>query len=289
MKKLNDVRPEHIQKLYNDMAKEEYSNATLELVRVVLGGMFKQAVKNGLLTKDPVTATTLPRKKEKKVVKVLSGDDQDKILKYVKGTDNETLFVLCFSTGIRVGELTALTWDDIDLKGGNLSVNKTLLYHGKDNYVLNDPKTLSGIREIPLFPKVTKLLKKHKVEQAKQRLALGEKWQPVIKNLVFTSEFGEPLRRKRIDSMIASIVNSINEDEAQKAVEEKRQPVFMEAFTPHTMRHSFATRALENGMPPKVVQEILGHSSIAMTLDLYTHVLPKTKKEEMKKMEYLFN
>jgi len=288
-KKLNDVRPEHIQKLYNDMAKEEYSNATIELVGVVIGGMFKQAVKNGLLIKNPVGATTMPKKKEKKVIKVLSGDEQDKVLGYVKGTDKEALFVLCFSTGIRVGELAALTWNDIDFKNGNLSINKTLSYRGKDNYVLNGPKTLSGIREIPIFPNVVKLLKKHKVEQARQRLALGDKWQPVIENLVFTNDFGEPLRRRRVDSMITTVVNSINKDEAREAAEEKREPVFMKDFTPHTMRHSFATRALENGMPPKVVQEILGHSNIAMTLDLYTHVLPKTKKEEMKKMEYLFS
>ena len=80
---------------------------------------------------------------------------------------------------------------------------------------------------------------------------------------------------------LKKIVTEINEREKEAVAKEKRQPVIFEPISPHTLRHSFATRAFEKGMKPKTVQEILGHSSLNMTMDLYTHVTESTKAEEM--------
>lgn len=87
---------------------------------------------------------------------------------------------------------------------------------------------------------------------------------------------------------IDRIIEVINHDERMAAEKERRRPVVFEHFSSHTMRHTFATRALEKGIPPKVVQELLGHSTIKTTLDIYTHVLPETKAEEIKKIAGLF-
>ena len=81
------------------------------------------------------------------------------------------------------------------------------------------------------------------------------------------------------------IVDGINRAEQEKAMKEKREPLVFEKMSPHALRHTFATRAFEKGMKPKTVQEILGHSSLSMTMDLYTHVTEDTKVEEMKKLE----
>ena len=97
-------------------------------------------------------------------------------------------------------------------------------------------------------------------------------------NLVFTTEFGKPFDRNMINRTIHQIIVKMNKTREQE----------MEDFSPHTMRHSLATRCFENGVPPKVVQEVLGHTSLNMTMDLYTHVIDQTKQEEMKKIEYMF-
>ena len=137
---------------------------------------------------------------------------------------------------------------------------------------------------------MVKRLRKHKVQQAEYKLRIGAEWRPVegLEHLVFTTPVGRPLSRGVIYNSIDRIIEVINHDERIAAEKEKRKPEVFEHFSSHTMRHTFATRALERGIPPKVVQEYLGHTKIDTTLDIYTHVLPETKKEEIKKIANLF-
>jgi len=119
---------------------------------------------------------------------------------------------------------------------------------------------------------------------------LGDKWIPVkgLDDLLFPTQEGRPLSRGVVYNVIDRIIEVINHDERMNAKKENREPFVFDHFSSHTMRHTFATRALENGIPPKVVQELLGHSTITTTLDIYTHVLPETKAEEIKKIANLF-
>lgn len=121
-------------------------------------------------------------------------------------------------------------------------------------------------------------------------MMLGTEWQQVngLEDLLFCTAIGRPLSRSVLYNAINRIIEQINHDERVKANKENRKPVVFEHFSTHTMRHTFATRALENGIPPKVVQELLGHSTIKTTMDIYTHVLPKTKNEEIQKIANLF-
>ena len=109
-------------------------------------------------------------------------------------------------------------------------------------------------------------------------------------DLVFLHPYGasEPMRKRTIAYDMDSIVEHINRDRKEKARKRHRRAELFEHVSPHALRHTFATRALENGIPPKVVQEILGHSSITITLDLYTHVLDRTKSEEIMKLQRMF-
>ena len=190
--------------------------------------------------------------------------------------------VLALSTGLRIGELTSLTWKDIDFENETLTVTGTLKYFKDTGFYKDTPKSESGNRTVPLLPSICKMLKQVKREQNKQHLSSGDKWRPIkgLEHLVFTNKHGEPFKKRTIAYDIDQITDEIN-------ATEKDIPHF-EKFSPHTLRHTFATRALENGIPPKVVQDILGHSSITMTLDLYTHVLPKTKSTEIMKIANLF-
>lgn len=141
-----------------------------------------------------------------------------------------------------------------------------------------------------MLPEIARRLRKHKVEQAKLRMMLGDKWQPVkgLEHLVFTTMFGKPLMTLSVGRYIDSTVNAVNRAEEKKAEEEHRKPELMETFCPHSMRHTFATRALERGIPPKVVQSYLGHSTIDVTMNIYTHVTAELEREEIKKIANQF-
>ncbi len=289
---LKDIRGEHIQKLYNDLSRSGYSKSTISLIHVLLGAMFKQAVKNELVRKNPVDLTTLPRGEKKKERRVLTLKEQEILLKEISGHELEPLIRLSLATGLRVGEVTGLEWCDIDFDKKEITVRGTLKCTRKGmEYYKDTPKTDKSNRSIPLLANIELMLKRYRIVQKEHKLSMGSDWKPMegLEDLVFLREGGKPFSGQHIRQQLVHIVDSINEKYFSKNSmgKDKGMDEKFEYFTPHTLRHTFATRALENGIPPKVVQEILGHSSITMTLDLYTHVLPQTKAEEMKKMMML--
>ena len=239
-------------------------------------------MRNDIIMKNPVKLANIPKKPKRTERRVLSEQEQELFLKYSENSSFHNFYVLALATGLRIGELTALTWKDIDLKEEFLTVTGTLKYFKDTGFYKDTPKSDAGNRTVPLLPSICTMLRKLKREQNKSRLAAGPKWAPVegLEHLVFTNKYGKPLKKRTIAYDIDTITETINKSE-------ENIPYF-EKFSPHTLRHTFATRALENGIPPKVVQEILGHSSITMTLDLYTHVLPKTKSSEIMKIANLF-
>lgn len=279
---VKEIRAEHLQKLYNDLMRAGYSYGVINLCAGILSGMFTQLMRNDIIMKNPVKLANLPKKEKRPKRRVLTDAEQQLFLKYAASSNFYSLYRLALATGLRIGELTSLTWKDIDFENESLSVTGTLKYFKDTGFYKDTPKSDSGNRTVPLLPSICKMLKHVRREQNKDRLSAGSKWRPVkgLEHLVFTTKNGEPLKKRTIAYDIDHITDEINENE-------KDIPHF-EKFSPHTLRHTFATRALENGIPPKVVQDILGHSSITMTLDLYTHVLPKTKSTEILKIANLF-
>ncbi len=292
-KLIKDIRGEHIQKLYNDLSRNGYSKSTISLIHVLLGAMFKQALKNELIKKNPVDLTTLPRAEKKKERRVLTLKEQEILLKEITGHELEPVIRLSLATGLRVGEVTGLEWCDVDFDKKEITVRGTLKCTRKGmEYYKDTPKTNKSTRSIPLLDNMELMLKRYRIIQKEHKLSMGSDWKPieVLEDLVFLREDGKPFSGQHIRQQLVHIVDGINEkyysDKIIGKGNDKKGKY--EYFTPHTLRHTFATRALENGIPPKVVQEILGHSSITMTLDLYTHVLPQTKAEEMKKLTMIF-
>jgi Site-specific recombinase XerD len=277
--KLKDMRGEHIQKLYNDMFRKKYSRATIELVSVILSSMYKQAIKNEIVQKNPVAMTILPRKREKQEQRVFTVAEQKLFINYAKESQHFNLYKIALSTGMRSGELRALEWNDIDFKNEVIKVRGTLKSETGAGSFKDLPKTTSSYRDIPMIKEVWLLLKQIKSEQLKAKLRLGNKWIPQegLEKLVFPNSFGQPLHSSSINLDMKRIIQQINESKGE----------FVQASL-HTLRHTFATRGIEKGIPPKVMQEILGHSSLSMTMDLYAHVLPDTKANEIKKIASLF-
>lgn len=277
-KKLKDVRAEHIQKLYNDMYKDGYSRGTIEIVAIVLGGMYKQALKNELIVKNPVPLASLPKYTQHKERRVLSKKEQVIFLEYASKSQYAAVFEFALSTGMRGGEIRALTWENVNFEEKQIYVRATLAKDSQGFYV-DTPKTSSSYRTIPMLENVYKLLKRQKKWQLEMHIKLGNNWKSCdgFENLVFTTNVGSPIDKEYLKNSIDGIVRNINE-----------AGIDFKHISMHTFRHSFATRCIENGMNPQTLKAILGHSKLSMTMDLYAHVLPDTKAEEIQKIANLF-
>ncbi len=277
-KKVTDVKPAVLQKIINGIHKAGYSRSIITSVQTIIKGMFLQALRDGIIINNPAKNLTLPR--FRKVVKeerrVMSKEETDIFLKYAEKSAYYDYYRLALCTGLRINEACALQWDDIDWKRKMICIKGTLVYESGQGVRKDSTKTVAGFREIPMIDASESLLKILRKKRAKTRILLGQNWKERegLENLVLFNAFGSSLCDTNVRKDINRIVERINHD-----------GIKFKHVTPHTFRHTFATRGLEAGIPLKVMQTILGHSSLSMTADLYSHVLPDTKAEEMKKLQ----
>ena len=266
---LTDIRGEHVQKLYNDLVKEGYALSTIKIVSAVLNGCMQQALRNGLIERNPVKLAELPRQTEKTRREAMTREQQAIFMEYAKESYLYNFYAVMLRTGMRNGEMRGLKYTDIDKKKNVIRVQRTLKYIEGEGYFEDTPKTRTSKRDIPLTAATLQLLEE-------QRKFWGFKIEKMDRYL-FCNELGEPLSRARVRAETDRIVKRI-----------RAAGHDFPHITPHVFRHTFATRAIEAGMQPQVLKTILGHSSLAMTMDLYSHVLPETRAEEMEKIASVF-
>lgn len=266
---LTDIRGEHIQKLYNDLVREGYALSTIKIVSAVLNGCMQQALRNGLIERNPVKLAELPRQTEKATRQAMTREQQALFMEYAKESYLYNFYAVMLRTGMRNGEMRGLKYTDIDKKKNVIHVQRTLKYAEGEGYFEDTPKTRTSKRDIPLTAATLQLLEE-------QRKFWGFKVEKMDRYL-FCNEFGEPLSRARVRAETDRIIKRI-----------RAAGHDFPHITPHVFRHTFATRAIEAGMQPQVLKTILGHSSLAMTMDLYSHVLPETRAEEMEKIANVF-
>ena len=243
----------------------------------ILVDMLNKAVDTDLLVKNVAKQiNTVISKEEKKERRVLTIRETESFLEQARDTFYYNLFVLALETGLRVGELCALQWQDINFRKRVLYVRHTLCYFSKDGkyvFEMHDTKTNNGRRTIPLTEKAVNTLKRQKLQ--KQEIVLKGKVAPKeYENLVFVTKNNQPTQQFLINQCMDLIIRKVN-----------KAGIELQPFTPHTFRHTFATRAIESGMNPKTLQRILGHGTLQMTMDLYCHVTEDTLFEEMEKFE----
>lgn len=266
---LTDIRGEHVQKLYNDLVKEGYALSTIKIVSAVLNGCMQQALRNGLIERNPVKLAELPRQTEKATRQAMTREQQALFMEYAKESYLYNFYAVMLHTGMRNGEMRGLKYTDIDKKKNVIRVQRTLKYIEGEGYFEDTPKTRTSKRDIPLTAATLQMLEE-------QRKFWGFKVEKMDRYL-FCNELGEPLSRARVRAETDRIVKRI-----------RAAGHDFPHITPHVFRHTFATRAIEAGMQPQVLKTILGHSSLAMTMDLYSHVLPETRAEEMEKIANVF-
>jgi len=281
---LKDLKPENLQAMYNDKLshgrtddKGGLSTRTVRYMHMIMHEALKQALKNNLVSRNIAEATT-PPKLVKREMRVLSKEEQNKFLDVLEGERLGPAFLIDIGTGLRRGELLTLRWSDIDFGERVIRVSHSLSRvrtfeedsNTKSQLVFQQPKTKSGRRSIPMLDNVYEALKEHKVAQEEEKKFLGSAYQD--NGLVFCTELGKPIEPRNFNRKFYELLDKAGIEDANL----------------HCLRHTFATRGLELGMNPKVMQELMGHSSIMLFMDTYAHVLPDLKKRDTSRMNLMF-
>lgn len=288
-KKLKDIKPLDVQRALNTMEQEGISNSAMREALGRLRECMEFAVGNQMIASNPCLIVEVPwtYKKAKEEI-ALTQEEQNALLNEVEDSWYKEMFYFMCLTGVRVGELGGLQWSDIDFSKKCITIRRSLscsYCNGKKREMLVSPKTVNSTRQILFLGEMEEVLKSQKEKQKRLKAELGERWRSgeEFSDLVFTTGMGSPCSRYIVDKEVKKVIKRIREKEAVLAVQEQREPKIIRDFHPHTLRHTFATRCFENRMEPKVVQSLLGHSSISITLNIYTHVLDNKMDEEIKK------
>ncbi len=266
---LQKLSPQHLQKLYNTKRQEGYAPQTVQHIHRVLHRALNDALRWNLVARNTCNLIDTPRVPRKEM-QVLTGEQAQQFLETAKGDPLEALYLLALTTGMRQGEILALQWKDIDFTHGILQVRRTISRLPKQGFQVSEPKTPKSRRSIHLAPTTLDALKLHRVRQHEQRLAAGPEWDE--QGWIFCNTLGRPV-------------------EVGNMMRRSFRPILAKAGLPrirfHDLRHSCATLLLSLGVHPKVVQERLGHSQIAVTLDTYSHVLPHLQEEAANRLDIL--
>jgi integrase len=268
-KKLSDVRPLDIQTLYTKMQEQGLSARSVRYTHAVLSSALKQAVKWLMLAQNPASLVELPRATRKEM-KSLSPEDAAHFLSVAAEDRWGVIFSLALATGMRPEEYLALQWKDVDLEKGILIVQRALVRHRKGGgWTFTAPKTARSRRNIPIPVSIVSTLIAHKRRQAEERLRAGADYQ--VNDLVFATREGTPLSHRNL-------------------LKRHFKPILKRAGLPdsirlYDLRHTCATLLLAANEHPKVVSERLGHASITLTLDTYSHVLPSMQQAASEKLE----
>lgn len=273
---INSLAKSDIQHLIDIANDKGYGYERQNKIKVVLSDMLSRAMEDELMIKNPTKGVKL-RAKKTLIAKALTLDEQEMFFECCAGTFYDNLFNVAVNSGLRPGELFALTESDIDFENGYINVNKTLVYQKYLDdeckiFHLENPKTEQSNRKVP----INSICRKYLERQIRQKAAIANKRPKEKNDFLFTTKFNTPLNSQLYSCAIKTIIEMIN---VSKSVDEE-----MEIFSGHTFRHTFATRCFEAGIQPKVVQSYLGHATLQMTMDLYTHVMPQKASMDIERI-----
>lgn len=288
--KMKDIKPMHCQHVLNVMFNDGYAYGTMTLTRITLHAIFKSAIENEYIIKNPVAESVKCKERESPQRRVLTLNEQKEFLKYASGTMYENAYRLVLQTGMRSGEIGGLKWEDIDYDNGFVHVKRTLLEDSKKGgFYFGLPKSKESVRDIPMSKECIQILKNQKRQQCKLKLK-SRNWSDKWEGLIFTTQNGNPVGTSTFVNMMNKVVKRINEERIieynENHVKECERVVFERLYM-HALRHTFATRCVEAGMNPKILQKILGHSTFSVTMDMYVHVMDEEKKKEIQKLQML--
>lgn len=294
---IGTIKYTDIKKFYLKLLQDKgISVGTLGIINNVLSQIFTIAVRDNIIRVSPTTGVLAEIKRttsyEQKQKAALTIQEQEIFLAQLDIPKNQfwkPLFVTMLGTGLRAGEIAGLRWEDCDFKKGTISINHNLTYVKSPEdkqavFRITSPKTCAGIRTVPMFLDVRSVLLKEK----KRQMLHGMCAESVdgYSGFIFTKRFsGKLLNQSDIDSVLRRIIREYNEYEIDDASYTGREPVLLPPFTAHILRHTFCTRLCENTWNIKLVQEVMGHSDAAITMNIYNSITQEQTISEFASLE----
>ena len=295
LKKLADVKYSDVKSFYNSLIKEKnFKPNSMEIINTILHPVFTLAVRDGYIRTNPTDGVMREIKQshnwEKPKRHALTLEQQSAFVEFVANSEIYNhwlpLFTAFLGTGCRVGELIGLRWQDCDFENDVISINHNLIYRqtesGKCEMSITTPKTSAGIRTIPMLPEVRKAF----MTERKKQMAQGGNSTVVdgYSGFIFLNRESYVHNPMTINRAIVRIYKAYNLEETELAKKEKREPVLIPHFSVHNLRHTFCTRFCENETNIKVIQEIMGHSDIGTTMNIYAEATESKKQESFKNL-----
>jgi integrase len=258
--RLRALTPQHIQHAVGKLLDGGLAARTVRQVHMVLRCSLKQAVLWRLIASNPSDAVRAPRA-ERKEMQTLTEEEVRRLLTATVGTRHQSLWIFLVTSGVRLGEALGLRWSDIDFVAGTATIQRALQRQRGVGLVFVEPKSARGRRTVTLPPETLAVLAAHREDLDREREEAGDRWQD--HELVFPSPIGRPRDMSYL---------SFTFHRGLKRASLPRLRI-------HDLRHTAATHLMTNHVNPKVVQELLGHSTISITLDTYSHVLQPLARE----------
>ena len=283
--KVVQILPSHIKSFYSKLSKAGYAYSTIKFINNMIYPALEMAVDDDIIRKNPAkfSISDYGRQAEERIA--LTVLQQKKMLEFVKNNQVYNTYYpmlrIMLGTGVRCGELIGLTWEDVDVRTKVVSIDHQLIYKDLgDGYKfhISTPKTDSGIRTIPMTSDVQRAFE----EQKKLNFMLQKGKDVEIdgyKGFIFMAKSGRPLMPSAINNILYNIVDAYNKKEVQIAKTEHRNAELLPKVSAHIMRHTACTRMAEKRIDVKVLQYIMGHAHIDVTMDVYNHVSEMSRIE----------
>jgi integrase len=264
---LAKLAPQHVRAFIKQKLADGLSPRTVQLSLVILRRALGQAVKDGLVGRNVAKLADPPRWKRPEI-KPWEPAEAARFLDAIRTERLEAAYLLALSLGLRRGEVLGLRWPDVDLEGKAVTISQALArVGGKLEFI--EPKSRQSRRTVPIHDGLVAALRNHRRRQFEERLAAGSRWHDG--GLVFTTRIGTPLEPRALNEDFERVVMAAG----------------LRRIRLHDLRHSCATFLLAQGVHPRVVMELLGHSQISLTMETYSHVLPDAMREAIGRMEAL--
>ena len=272
------VLPSDVKKLYSGLSQKGLAKSSIKRVHNLLHPVLEMAVDDDIIRKNPAKSVWSDYGREPEEKKALTLGQQKQLMEFVKSDDMykcyHPMLTIMLGTGVRCGELVGLTWDDVDMERKEIHIRRTLVYKDYGDGLrlhISTPKTKSGMRTIPMTDSVHNAF----TEQKERNTMLGKDRNVFevegLQGFVFITRNGRPLLMCSVNKVLSNIVKAIN---AQG--QEEPYP----SISAHTMRHTFCTRMAENGMDIKVLQYLMGHANINITMQVYNHIADSSRIEK---------